>query len=200
MSVFNEVKKRAIDILLSILCLTLLSPIIVIVVILIKLTSKGPILFKQKRIGKNKTIFTIYKFRTMSIDAPKDTPTHLIQYPNNYITTIGTFLRQTSIDELPQIINILKGDMAIVGPRPALWNQSDLIIERDIYDINSIQVGLTGWAQINGRDNLSISEKVKLESWHINNNNIWSDIKCILITLPVVFLKKGVREGGPSNL
>ena len=146
--------KRGIDFVLSLLGLAVLSPVFLALIIAIKIDSPGPILFRQKRVGIHKTHFAILKFRTMRIDTPKDVPTHLLQNPEQYITKVGRFLRKTSLDELPQIINILKGDMAIVGPRPALWNQYDLIEERDKYGANDIRPGLTGWAQINGRDEL----------------------------------------------
>ena len=144
--------KRIIDVVLSIIALLVLSPVFLVLIIAIKLDSPGPILFKQKRVGIHKTYFNILKFRTMRVDTPKDTPTHLLENPQQWITRVGKFLRKTSLDELPQIINILKGDMSIVGPRPALWNQYDLIEERDKYGANDVPVGLTGWAQINGRE------------------------------------------------
>ena len=151
--------KRVIDFVLSLVGMAVLSPIFILLIVLIKLDSKGPILFKQKRVGKDKIYFNILKFRTMRVDAPKDCPTHMLNNPEQYITKVGRFLRRTSLDELPQIINILKGEMSIIGPRPALWNQYDLIAERDKYDANNVIPGLTGWAQINGRDELSIEAK-----------------------------------------
>ena len=154
--------KKILDRLLALVGLCILSPVFLILVAAIKLDSKGPVLFRQKRVGINKTYFNILKFRTMKIDTPKDMPTHLLKDPQQYITKVGGFLRKTSLDELPQIINILKGDMAIVGPRPALWNQYDLIEERDKYGANDILPGLTGWAQINGRDELPIAVKARL--------------------------------------
>ena len=155
--------KRVIDILLSALALILLSWLFLILCIAIKIDSRGPILFKQKRVGIHKTHFMIYKFRTMRIDTPKDMPTHMLADPEQYITRVGKFLRKSSLDELPQIINILMGKMSIVGPRPALWNQYDLIEERDKYGANDVMPGLTGWAQINGRDELEIDVKAKLD-------------------------------------
>ena len=146
--------KRLFDFILSLLGLIILSPVFLVLIVAIKLDSPGPVLFKQKRVGIHKTHFRILKFRTMRIDTPKDMPTHLLKNPEQYITKTGKFLRKTSLDELPQILNILKGDMAIVGPRPALWNQYDLIAERDKYGANDVRPGLTGWAQINGRDEL----------------------------------------------
>ena len=148
--------KRAIDLCLSMVGLIVLSPVFLILVIAIKLDSKGPVLFKQKRVGIHKRYFNILKFRTMKIDTPKDMPTHMLKNPDQYITKVGKFLRKTSLDELPQIINIVKGEMSIIGPRPALWNQSDLLEERDKYGANDVMPGLTGWAQINGRDELEI--------------------------------------------
>ena len=155
--------KRGIDFVLSLLGLAVLSPVFLALIIAIKIDSPGPILFRQKRVGIHKTHFAILKFRTMRIDTPKDVPTHLLQNPEQYITKVGRFLRKTSLDELPQIINILKGDMAIVGPRPALWNQYDLIEERDKYGANDIRPGLTGWAQINGRDELEIPVNARFD-------------------------------------
>ena len=155
--------KRVIDLFISIVGLVVLSPVFLILVVWIKLDSKGPVLFKQKRVGIHKTHFNILKFRTMRIDTPKDTPTHLLENPEQYITKAGKFLRKSSLDELPQIFNIIKGDMAIIGPRPALWNQYDLIAERDKYGANDVLPGLTGWAQINGRDELEIPVKAKLD-------------------------------------
>ena len=155
--------KGILDRALALLGIIILSPLFVILGIAIKLDSKGPIFFKQKRVGRYKKYFYILKFRTMRIDAPKNTPTHLLENPRQYITKVGSFLRRTSLDELPQIFNVLKGDMAIVGPRPALWNQYDLIAERDKYGANNILPGVTGWAQINGRDELPIDVKAKFD-------------------------------------
>ena len=159
--------KRVIDFILALCGLVILSPIFIILCIWIKIDSRGPILFKQKRIGINKTYFNILKFRTMYINTPKDIPTHMLKDPDQFITKAGKFLRKTSLDELPQIINILKGEMAIIGPRPALWNQDDLIEERDKYHANDVRPGLTGWAQINGRDELEIQIKAKLDGEYI---------------------------------
>ena len=155
--------KRLIDIILSSIGLIILSPVFLVLIIAIKLDSPGPVLFKQKRVGIHKSHFHILKFRTMRIDTPKDTPTHLLDNPDQWITKVGKFLRRTSLDELPQIINIFKGEMSIIGPRPALWNQYDLIEERDKYGANDVPVGLTGWAQINGRDELEIDVKARLD-------------------------------------
>lgn len=155
--------KRIIDFICALLGIILLSWLFIILIIWIKIDSKGPVLFKQKRVGINKTYFNIYKFRTMYIDTPKDMPTHMLSNPEQYITKAGKFLRKTSLDELPQIFNILKGEMSIIGPRPALWNQDDLIAERDKYGANDVMPGLSGWAQINGRDELPIDVKAKLD-------------------------------------
>lgn len=161
----------------------------------IKIESKGPVFFKQKRIGKNKKEFMIYKFRSMRTDTPKDTPTHLLNDPDMYITKVGRFLRKTSIDELPQIINILKGNMSIVGPRPALWNQDDLIVERDKYNANSIRPGLTGLAQISGRDELEIPVKAKLDGEYTEKMSFWLDVKIFFKTIIKVFESDGIVEG-----
>ena len=187
--------KRLIDIVLSLLGLIILSPIFLLIIILIKLDSKGPVLFRQKRYGKNKVLFDILKFRTMCIDTPKDTPTHLLENPEQWITKVGKVLRKTSLDELPQIINILKGEMSVIGPRPALWNQYDLIAERDKYKANDIPVGLTGWAQINGRDELSIDIKAKLDGEYVEKMSLSFDIKCFIGTIFAVFKADGVVEG-----
>jgi O-antigen biosynthesis protein WbqP len=187
--------KRLIDISLSSLGLIVLSPIYLILIIAIKLESRGPILFKQKRVGINKTHFYILKFRTMSIDTPQDTPTHLLENPEQYITKVGKFLRKTSLDELPQIWNIFVGQMSIIGPRPALWNQYDLIDERDKYGANDVPPGLTGWAQINGRDELPIEIKAKLDGEYVERISLKMDIKCFFGTIISVIKSDGVVEG-----
>lgn len=192
--------KRVIDFFISLIGLIVLSPLFLILIIWIKLDSKGPVLFKQKRVGIHKTHFNILKFRTMKIDTPKDTPTHLLKNPEQYITRAGKFLRKTSLDELPQIINIIKGDMAIVGPRPALWNQYDLIEERDKYGANDIRPGLTGWAQVNGRDELEIPVKAALDGEYVKKMGIGMDIKCIFKTVIQIFTHEGVVEGGTGNM
>jgi O-antigen biosynthesis protein WbqP len=191
--------KRVFDFVLSLLALLVLSPVFILLMIAIKLDSPGPILFKQKRVGIHKTHFNILKFRTMRIDTPKDTPTHLLENPQQWITRVGQFLRKTSLDELPQIINILKGDMSIVGPRPALWNQYDLIEERDKYHANDVPVGLTGWAQINGRDELEIPLKAKLDGEYVIKMSFWMDIKCIFLTAFKILKSEGVVEGGTGS-
>ncbi|HOV69683.1 MAG TPA: sugar transferase [Clostridia bacterium] len=187
--------KRVIDIVSSLIALIVFSPVFLICIIAIKIDSKGPIFFKQKRIGINKTHFDILKFRTMKVETPKDVPTHLLENPDFYITRVGRFLRKTSLDELPQIFNILAGSMSFVGPRPALWNQADLIAERDKYGANGILPGLTGWAQINGRDELSIKAKAKLDGEYVANMGLRMDIKCIFATISAVVKRKGIMEG-----
>ena len=192
--------KRILDFLLALIGLNILSPIYIVLIILIKLDSKGPVLFKQKRVGMHKKHFNILKFRTMRIDTPQDTPTHLLENPDQYITRVGKFLRKTSLDELPQIWNILVGDMSVVGPRPALWNQYDLIAERDKYGVNDVLPGLTGWAQINGRDELPIEVKAKLDGEYVQNMGFWMDVKCFFLTFISVFKSDGVVEGGTGAL
>ena len=192
--------KRIIDFILALCGLILLSPIFLILCIWIKTDSKGPIIFKKKRIGVKKTYFNIYKFRTMYIDTPKDMPTHLLKDPDQFITKAGKFLRKTSLDELPQIINILKGEMAIIGPRPALWNQEDLITERDKYHANDVRPGLTGWAQINGRDELAIPIKARLDGEYIEHISFLFDIKCFFGTIISVLKHDGVVEGEAENI
>ena len=189
------VLKRFFDIILSLVAIIVFSWLLIIIAIAIVVEDKGNILFKQKRIGKNKKEFYIYKFRTMKVSTPKDVPTHLLDNPESYITKIGGFLRKTSLDELPQLFNILKGDMSIVGPRPALWNQFDLIDLRDKNGSNSIRPGLTGWAQVNGRDELPIDVKAGFDGEYIKKMSIVFDIKIILMTVVSVFTSKGVREG-----
>lgn len=187
--------KRALDIAISLSGLIILFPFLIIISIIIKLDSKGPVFFKQKRVGIHKTYFNILKFRSMKTDAPKDIPTHLFENPEQYLTGIGKFLRKTSLDELPQIINILLGKMSFIGPRPALWNQYDLIAERDKYGANDILPGLTGWAQINGRDELSIEDKARLDGEYARNMSFKFDIKCFFHTLVYVYRGYGIIEG-----
>ena len=187
--------KRVIGFVISLIGFIVLIPVFLILIVCIKLDSKGPILFKQRRIGLHKKEFNILKFRTMKIDTPKDTPTHLLENPDMYITKVGKFLRKTSLDELPQIINIIKGDMGIVGPRPALWNQYDLIEERDKYGANDIVPGLTGWAQINGRDELPIDVKAKLDGEYVKRCSFVFDVKSFFLTFVKVLKRDGVVEG-----
>ena len=192
--------KKGIDFILSFIGLICLSPLFIILAMSIKIDSKGPVFFKQKRIGKNKKYFYILKFRTMRMDTPKDMPTHLLEDPDQWITKIGNFLRKTSLDELPQIINILKGEMSIIGPRPALWNQYDLIEERDKYGANNIVPGLTGWAQIHGRDELPIEVKAKLDGEYVEKMGFWIDVKCFFGTIISVLKHDGVIEGGTGSM
>ena len=194
------VTKRVMDFVLALGAVVLLSPVLITIALLIKLDTPGPIFFKQKRIGIHKSHFYIYKFRTMRIDTPKDMPTHLLANPDAYITKVGKFLRKTSLDELPQIINILAGQMALIGPRPALWNQYDLIAERDKYGANDILPGLTGWAQINGRDELPIEVKAAYDGEYVKRMSFLFDCKCFFGTIACVLKKEGVVEGGTGTL
>lgn len=191
--------KRFFDFALAFVGSTILVPFVVAIIVAIKIDSPGPILFRQKRVGINKTHFDILKFRTMRIDTPKDTPTHLLQNPEKWITEVGCFLRKTSLDELPQILNILKGDMSLIGPRPALWNQYDLIEERDKYGANDIYPGLTGWAQVNGRDELSIEVKAKYDGEYVTNMCLFNDIRVLFLTVRAVVRKSGYVEGGKKT-
>lgn len=197
---YQKVFKRVIDVVLTLLGLIILSPIFLLIAVAIKLDSKGPILFKQKRVGKNKILFNIYKFRTMKIDTPNDAPTHLLKNPDFFITRVGKFLRKSSLDELPQLINILKGKMSVIGPRPALWNQYDLVNEREKYHANDIYPGLTGWAQINGRDELPIRKKAALDGEYMENISFLFDVKCFIGTIISVVKNDGVVEGGTGSL
>ena len=192
--------KRIIDILLSGLAIIILSPLLLILCIAIKLDSPGPIFFTQKRVGIHKTYFQIYKFRTMRTDTPKDMPTHMLANPEQSITKTGRFLRKTSLDELPQIFNIFKGDMSIVGPRPALWNQDDLVAERDKDGANDVTPGLTGWAQINGRDELEIPVKAKLDGEYVKKYGFTMDVRCFFGTFLSVLRQDGVVEGGTGSM
>lgn len=192
--------KRTLDIVLSFLGMIALSPFFLLLVLAIKLDSKGPVLFKQKRVGLHKKHFYILKFRTMRIDTPKDTPTHLLENPEQWITKVGKFLRKTSLDELPQIWNIFVGDMSIIGPRPALWNQYDLIEERDRYGANDVLPGLTGWAQIHGRDELPIAKKAELDGYYVQHLSFGLDVRCFFGTIKSVVKSEGVVEGGTGNM
>lgn len=193
-------KRKLIDTMIAVPATIIAAPLMAAIAVWIKLDSPGPVFFKQTRVGIHKNNFDILKFRTMRTDTPKDTPTHLLKNPEQYITKSGAFLRKTSLDELPQLFNILKGDMSIVGPRPALWNQYDLIAERDKYGANDVLPGLTGWAQIHGRDTISIEEKAKLDGYYIEHQSLWMDIKCILLTVISVLKHDGVQEGGTGAL
>jgi O-antigen biosynthesis protein WbqP len=187
--------KRLFDMLLALLVLIILSPIFLIILLAIKVDDPGPALFKQKRVGANKTLFNMYKFRSMKQNTPKDIPTHLLENPDQYITRVGRILRRTSLDELPQIGQILTGKMSVVGPRPALWNQYDLLLERDKYGANDIRPGLTGMAQIGGRDELEIPQKAKIDGEYAKNISLHNDIICICKTILYVAQRKGVVEG-----
>lgn len=192
---YRKCLKRALDCGMALVAILLFFWVFLLLAALVKATSKGPVFFVQKRVGLNKKLFPILKFRTMRIDTPKDCPTHLLQNPNQYITPIGAFLRRTSLDELPQLLNIFVGHMAVVGPRPALWNQSDLIALRDQNGANSIRPGLTGWAQINGRDELSVDLKAQLDGEYVQKLSPLFDIKCIFWTIIKVVRHDGVVEG-----
>lgn len=192
--------KKVIDIVFSLFFILFFSPIFILIAICILVTDYGSVMFKQKRFGMNKSFFYLYKFRTMKVSTPHDVPTHLLKNPEQYITVIGKFLRKTSLDELPQLFNILKGDMSFVGPRPALWNQDDLIAERDKYGANDIKPGLTGWAQINGRDELSIEDKARYDGEYVKKMSLFFDFKCIIGTFFVVITHKGLKEGGTCEI
>lgn len=203
---YKKFFKRLLDFLISFIAIIVLTPVWIILSILIFVTDPGKILFTQKRVGKNKKFFKILKFRTMKMSTPKDVPTHMLENPDQYFTPIGKFLRKTSLDELPQLFNIFVGQMAIIGPRPALWNQDDLIEERDRYNANSVRPGLTGWAQINGRDELEIPVKARLDGDYVkilNKGGVLAfgmDVKCFLKTIFSVLRSDGVVEGGTSEI
>ena len=197
---YRKFEKRLVDIVLSGIALIPLSVVYLVLAIAIKVDDPGPVFFRQKRVGLHKTHFEIMKFRTMKMETPRDMPTHLLQNPEQYITRVGGFLRKYSLDELPQIIQIFTGKMSIVGPRPALWNQFDLIEERDKYGANDVRPGLTGWAQINGRDELPIDVKARLDGEYVEKMGFFFDIKCMLGTILPVFTGDGVVEGGTGKL
>ena len=192
--------KRLLAIILSLGGMICLSWLFLILSVAIKLDSPGPVFFRQKRVGKNKKHFQILKFRTMRIDTPHDMPTHLLQDPDQYITRVGRFLRRTILDELPQLWNIFVGDMAVIGPRPALWNQYDLLDARDQYGANDLRPGLTGWAQIHGRDELEIQEKARLDGYYAQNLSFGLDVRCFFGTIKAVLAHDGVVEGGTGTL
>ena len=197
---YKKFAKRMIDLVLSGCAIVALFPVLLFLMIAIKVDSPGPVFFRQKRVGIHKTHFGILKFRTMRIDTPKDCPTHLLENPEQWITKVGKFLRKTSLDELPQLFNIFVGQMSVIGPRPALWNQFDLIEERDKYGANDVMPGLTGWAQINGRDELPIDVKAKLDGEYVQNLSFAFDVKCFLGTIVSVLKHEGVVEGGTGAL
>ncbi len=200
MQIYRNGGKRALDFVLALEGTVCLSWLLLGLAVAIKLDSPGPVLFKQKRVGIHKSHFWIYKFRTMRADTPHDMPTHLLADPDQYITRVGRFLRRTSLDELPQLWNILKGDMAVIGPRPALWNQYDLLAERDKYGANDVRPGLTGLAQIHGRDELEIPEKARLDGEYVANITFVGDMKCFFRTVGAVLRHDGVVEGGTGAL
>ena len=203
---YQKFFKRLIDLVLSTLGIVVLAIPMGVIALIIKITDPGPVLFKQRRVGIHKSYFELYKFRSMKMDTPKDCPTHLLENPDQYITSIGKFLRKSSLDELPQLFNIWAGRMSIIGPRPALWNQDDLIDERDKYGANDVKPGLTGWAQINGRDELEIPIKAKLDGEYAVKLNAGKfkgfamDIKCFFGTIVSVLKSDGVVEGGTGEM
>ena len=191
--------KRLLDFLLALCGLLVLWPMFLIIAIAIKIDDPGPVFFSQKRVGLHKQYFQLYKFRSMKVSTP-DVPTHLLAHPEQYISRVGGFLRKTSLDELPQLLNILRGDMAVIGPRPALWSQEDLIAERDKYGANDVRPGLTGWAQINGRDELTIEEKSAYDGEYVKRLSFAFDCKCFFGTIGAVLRHDGVVEGGTGML
>ena len=197
---YQKFGKRLLDIVLSALGIVVLLPVYILIAVAIEVDDPGPVLFRQKRVGIHKTHFQIMKFRTMKVDTPKDTPTHLLANPEQYITRVGKVLRKTSLDELPQIFQIFTGEMSVIGPRPALWNQFDLIAERDRYGANDVRPGLTGWAQINGRDELPIDVKARLDGEYVRNISFSFDCKCFFGTIVSVLRSDGVVEGGTGTL
>ena len=197
---YRKFGKRLVDVILSGIALIPLSVVYLILAIAIKIDDPGPVFFRQKRVGLHKTHFEIMKFRTMKMETPKDMPTHLLKNPEQYITRVGGFLRKYSLDELPQILQIFTGKMSIVGPRPALWNQFDLIEARDKYGANDVRPGLTGWAQINGRDELPIDVKARLDGEYVEKMGFLFDMKCMIGTVLPVFTGAGVVEGGTGTL
>lgn len=190
-----SILKRLGDISISLIAITLFCPVFILIAIAIKLDSEGPVIFKQKRFGIHKKTFYVFKFRTMKVESPKYVATRDLQNPEQWITRVGAFLRKTSLDELPQLCNILVGDMSIVGPRPVVVSERDVIEAREKYGANDVLPGLTGWAQINGRDNLSIDIKAKLDGYYVKNRSLIMDIKCIVRTIPYVLKRKGIVEG-----
>jgi len=197
---YQKFGKRLLDIVLSACGILVLSPVYLILALAIKIDDPGPVFFRQKRVGIHKTHFHILKFRTMKMNTPKDTPTHLLENPQQYITRVGRILRKLSLDELPQIFQIFTGEMSIIGPRPALWNQFDLIEERDKYGANDVRPGLTGWAQINGRDELPIDVKARFDGEYVQNLSFLFDCKCFFGTIASVLKSDGVVEGGTGQL
>ena len=197
---YQKFGKRLLDVLLSGCAIVVLSPVYLLIALAIKLDDPGPVFFRQKRVGIHETHFAILKFRTMKCSTPKDVPTHLLENPEQYITRVGRVLRRTSLDELPQIFQIFTGKMSIIGPRPALWNQFDLIAERDKYGANDVRPGLTGWAQINGRDELPIDVKARFDGEYVNHLSFLFDCRCFFGTILSVLRSDGVVEGGTGQL
>ena len=197
---YQKFGKRLLDIVLSALGIVVLLPVYILIAVAIELDDPGPVFFRQKRVGIHKTHFQIMKFRTMKVNTPKDTPTHLLANPEQYITRVGRVLRKTSLDELPQIFQIFTGKMSVIGPRPALWNQFDLIAQRDRYGANDVRPGLTGWAQINGRDELPIDVKARLDGEYVKNLSFGFDCRCFFVTIVSVLRSDGVVEGGTGML
>jgi len=185
--------KRIFDLILALVLMLILAPLFLLAILVVRLTSEGPVLFRTRRVGKNSTLFTMYKFRTMRINTPQ-VATHLLKKPDQFLAPMGGFLRRTSLDELPQLINVLRGDMSLVGPRPALFNQDDLIALRTARGVNMLTPGITGWAQVNGRDSLPITEKVKLDEWYLKNRSFWLDLKVVGMTVVKVLRKDGVAH------
>ena len=197
---YKKFGKRTMDVVLSVAGIVILSPVMLMIALAIKLDSPGPVIFSQKRVGVHKTYFQILKFRTMYENSPKDCPTHLMENYSLWLTRVGAFLRRTSLDELPQLFNILKGDMSFVGPRPALWNQYDLLEERDKYGANDVRPGLTGWAQINGRDELTIEEKARLDGDYVEHINFCFDVKCLANTFGYTLRQEGVKDAEENGV
>ena len=192
--------KRCLDFVSALGMTIVLSPVLFLICLMIKVTSPGPVFFTQRRIGKDKKEFEIYKFRTMRTDTPGDVPTHLFEDAKDYITPIGRLLRKTSLDELPQIFNVLKGEMSFIGPRPALWNQFDLTELRDQYKVHSVLPGITGWAQVNGRDEIPLKKKAKLDGEYVKNLSFGLDLKILVMTVTAVLTSSGVAEGGSESI
>lgn len=201
---YQKCIKRIIDVVLSGLAIIVLCIPMGIIALAIRIDDPGPVLFKQKRIGQKKngdiTYFSLFKFRTMKMNTPHDMPTHMLENPEHYITKVGSFLRKASLDELPQIYQIFSGRMSIIGPRPALWNQDDLVAEREKYGANDVKPGLTGWAQINGRDELEIAMKAKFDGEYVEKMSFGFDVKCFFGTIVSVLKSDGVVEGGTGEM
>lgn len=200
MQMYKKLVKRLLDIVLSLTGLIVSAIPMAVITLVIKREDPGPAVFKQKRFGIHKSFFTLYKFRSMKLSTPHDVPTHQLEDPEQYLLKSGKFIRKYSLDELPQLLNIFKGDMSVIGPRPALWNQDDLIEERDKYGANDVKPGLTGWAQINGRDELEIPVKAKLDGEYAQKLSFLFDCRCFFGTFLKVLRHEGVVEGGTGEL